>query len=191
MKRTILKDYIVQINGVTYKPSDLRNEESGIPLLRANNIFDGALSFDDLVYIDKAKINPRQYLQKGDIIICSSSGSKNLVGKAAAYFGNHDLCSVGAFCKILRPTDKRLQAYLSLFFQSKTYRNEISKKSHGANINNIKGGDIDTISLIIYDEKTNENISNELNTLIQTIQQKRNQVNALDSLVKSRFLLLP
>ena len=78
---------ITQVRGVSYSPKDLHdslNDES-IILLRANNIKDGKINFDDVVYIDKKKVNKNQYLCRGDVLICTSSGSKELVGKAAFF----------------------------------------------------------------------------------------------------------
>lgn len=54
-----LGSIIIQVRGVSYSPKDLRdslNDESVI-LLRANNIQDGKINFDDVVYIDKKKVN--------------------------------------------------------------------------------------------------------------------------------------
>ena len=72
---------IEQILGVSYKPTDLHNklDEKSVILLRVNNINDGKLNFDDVVYVDKNKVKKEQYVKKGDIFICASSGSKELV----------------------------------------------------------------------------------------------------------------
>ena len=53
-----LGDLIEQIRGVSYKPEDLCDSlnEDGIPLLRASNIQDGKLNFEDIIYIDKKKV---------------------------------------------------------------------------------------------------------------------------------------
>ena len=85
MKKIKIKELIKQVRGVSYKPEDLHNglNEDSVILLRANNIDDGKINFDDVVYVDKSKVSEEQYLRKGDIVICASSGSKNLVGKAA------------------------------------------------------------------------------------------------------------
>jgi len=80
-----LGDLVEQIRGVSYKPEDLHDvlDDNSVMLLRANNIRDGQLNFDDVVYVDKSKVKTTQYLKAGDIFVCASSGSKDLVGKAA------------------------------------------------------------------------------------------------------------
>lgn len=79
MRRQIkIGSIIKQIRGVSYKPSDVRvaGTENAVALLRANNIQEAGLNFGDLVYIDRSKVKDEQYLRAGDILICSSSGSK-------------------------------------------------------------------------------------------------------------------
>ena len=46
---------------------------SSVILLRANNIDDGKINFDDVVYVDKSKVSQDQYLKKGYILIWASS----------------------------------------------------------------------------------------------------------------------
>lgn len=135
MEQILMSNLAEQIRGVSYKPGDLHDslDENSVALLRANNIGDGLINFDDIVYVDKRKVSAGQYLRKGDILICASSGSKNLVGKAAQVQFDGEY-TFGAFCKVVRPT--RISAdFLGMYFQSPTYRNLISNLAQGANIN--------------------------------------------------------
>ena len=122
-----LGDIIEQVRGVSYKPQDLHDEldEQSIVLLRANNIRDGQINFNDVLYVDRSKIKEHQLLKAGDILVCASSGSKDLVGKAA--YINHDLDAVfGAFCKVVRPSSQYAE-YVGCYFNSPHYRS--SQKS--------------------------------------------------------------
>jgi type I restriction enzyme S subunit len=76
-------------------------------------------------------------LQVGDVVIAMSSGSKTVVGKAAT-IKKPWLGSFGAFCGVLRPSNLIDWGYFGAFFQTAEYRNEISEKSAGVNINNLK-----------------------------------------------------
>ena len=119
-----LGDYVEQIRGVSYKPEDVCSSEdiNAIPILRANNIQDDGFVFDDLVYVKKNKISAIQYVKAGDIVVCASSGSKNLVGKSA--IANEDMeISFGAFCKVVRPK-KLMPSYVGHYFQSPVYRRD-------------------------------------------------------------------
>lgn len=119
-----LGDLIEQIRGVSYKPEDVYDKlgENCITLLRANNIKDGQLNFDDVVFVDKKRVHENQLLKAGDILVCTSSGSKELVGKAA--YVREDLqMTFGAFVKLLDL--KNTFRLLGSFFNSPNYRQNI------------------------------------------------------------------
>ena len=183
-----LGDYIEQIRGVSYKPEDVcsSTDIDAVAILRANNIQDDELNFDDLVYVKKSKVHEKQYIQKGDIVVCASSGSKNLVGKAAVAKENM-LISFGAFCKVVRPMGL-FPKYIGHFFQSPKYRSTISELSGGANINNIRNEHIDELDIVLVSEEEQERIINELDAISSLIFLRKQQLAKLDELVKSRFI---
>ena len=181
-------NYITQIRGVSYKPSDLHDSlnKNSIILLRANNIDEGKINFEDVVYVDKSKVSETQILRENDILICASSGSKNLVGKAASFNGNIE-CTFGAFCKVIRPRNI-LGSYLSAFFQSKYYRFHISQFANGANINNIKNEHINSFSIPERTLEEQKEISYKVFSLNRVIENYNRELELLDELVKARFV---
>ena len=189
MPKQIIKGFISQIRGVSYKPTDVVDAENGTPIIRANNIQDDGMIYDDLVFVAQQKIKDNQLLKKGDIVICTSSGSKNLVGKATTFSGYKTDMSFGAFCKVVRISSSSVNPdYIRLFFKSKTYREQISASSTGANINNIKTDHIDNLIINIPPVETQNIAVRELSTLIKSISIKKQQLSALNELVKSRFI---
>ena len=183
-----LGDLIEQIRGVSYKPEDVYNslDNESIILLRANNIKDGKLNFDEVVFVGKEKVNEKQILKKGDILICASSGSKELVGKAA--FVENDLpMTFGAFCKVARPK-KENKKYIGHFFNSPFYREKISNSSAGANINNIRNEHIDELQIEYPSLEEQEKISNILDEVNELISCRKEQLAKLEKLVKARFV---
>lgn len=183
-----LGDVVQQVRGVSYKPDDLRPDlnENSITLLRANNIRDGQINLDDVLYIDRKKIKEQQILKAGDILICTSSGSKDLVGKAA--YINCDMDAVfGAFCKVVRPKHEYSE-YIGCYFDSPHYRRRISALSAGANINNIRNEHISELIIPLYDSKTQGRIVSVLNKLSTLISLRKQQLAKLDELVKARFV---
>ncbi len=183
-----LGSVIQQIRGVSYKPNDIRDSEDSdaVALLRANNIQDSGLNFDDLVYVDKNMVNPEQMIHKGDIVICASSGSKSLVGKAA--MADEDLpYAFGAFCKVARVKEMN-EAYVGYFFQSPRYRQAISAASAGANINNIRNEHINEMLIPVYPETTQRRIASTLDAVTTLMAKRHQQLDALDQLVKARFV---
>ena len=184
-----VKDIAVQIRGVSYHPEDLHDnlDEDSVVLLRANNIKDGKLILDDVVYVSKSKVAEQQYLQTGDILICASSGSKELVGKAAFVYSVKNPMTFGAFCKVVRPQPEYSE-YLGHYFNSPVYRRKISALSAGANINNIKNEHIDNLDIQLVDEKERREIITILNELNMLISLRKQQLFKLDELVKARFV---
>ena len=179
---------IEQIRGVSYKPSDLSDklDDNSVVLLRANNIKNGDLVFDDVVYVSKNRVNERQYLKRGDILVCTSSGSKELVGKAA--FVRADLPMVfGAFCKVIRPRIEYAE-YIGHFFQSPYYRNHISAASAGANINNLRNEHIADLQISLPPLDEQRKVVAVLDKVSDLIAKRQAQLDKLDLLVKARFV---
>lgn len=138
-----LSDIATLVRGVTYKKEDARGSvvDDHVPLLRATNITGTSLNFDDLVFVPRRNVSDEQRLAIGDIVIASSSGSKDVVGKSGQ-LTTPFTGSFGAFCTAIRPVSELLPAYLGLYFQSAEYRKSISEISAGSNINNIKSSDL-------------------------------------------------
>lgn len=183
-----LGDLIEQIRGVSYKPEDVYDKlgEDCIPLLRANNIKDGQLNFDDVLFVDKKRVHKDQLLKAGDVLICTSSGSKELVGKAA--YVKEDLpMTFGAFCKVIRPQKIRSN-YLGHFFNSPNYCQKISNSSTGANINNIRNENIDELEILLPTADRQEFVAEALDKLSDLISLRKQQLAKLDEVVKSRFI---
>ena len=192
VKMNVVKMQVVtkQIRGVSYKPTDLHDSlnSSSVILLRANNIDDGKINFDDVVYVDKSKVSKDQYLKKGDILICASSGSKQLVGKAASFDFDKE-CTFGAFCKVVRP-DENVADYIGKYFQSVKYRSIISNVAIGANINNIRNEHIDSLELPMYSTEKANDIVHLLSKVQSIIEYRKQELSNLDDLIKARFVEL-
>ncbi|MCR5020832.1 restriction endonuclease subunit S [Ruminococcus sp.] len=183
-----VKEVSVQIRGVSYKPNDLHDEldDNSVILLRANNIEDDKVNLNDVVYVDKSRVSDSQYLQTGDILVCASSGSKNLVGKATI-IKDDIIATFGAFCKVVRPKSI-LPQYLGHYFTSPKYRNTISELSAGANINNIRNEHIDSLDIPLPPLETQHQIAANLDKVTHTIDLCNAILEKLDLLVKSRFV---
>ena len=190
MSKCKIKEFVTQLRGVSYKPTDVTDATNGIPILRANNIQDDGMVYDDLIYVKSEKVKQAQKLQAGDIVICTSSGSKALVGKASIFTGYSKVISFGAFCKALRINDVVgiNKDFIRVFFSSKLYREQIASSSIGANINNIKSENIDDLNINISTPEVQSAAVEILTQLNKAILSKKEQLKQLDELVKSRFI---
>lgn len=129
------------IRGVSYKRGDESTQkvEGYIPIYRANNIQNNLIE-DDLYYIPHSFVGDKQYLQEGDILLSLSSGSKKAVGKATL-IKEIGKGTFGTFCGVLRPKRELVNPlFLSYFFKTSNYRENISDLAGGVNINNISKG---------------------------------------------------
>ena len=73
-----------------------------ISVLRAGNINETRIIKDNFVYVPESLIKHDRRLIYGDMLIAASSGSLNIVGKAAMLEEDME-AGFGAFCKVLRP----------------------------------------------------------------------------------------
>jgi type I restriction enzyme S subunit len=142
-KRAKLAELLTVLRGVSYKKEDASSEPAAdrVPILRATNIQNG-LVFEDFVHVPRRYVSDEQLLRQGDIVIAASSGSRNIVGKAAQltteWFG-----SFGTFCFGLRPKPGVHPGYLAWFLQTSEYRHQVSELSAGVNINNLRATHIE------------------------------------------------
>jgi type I restriction enzyme, S subunit len=141
-------DLAIQLRGVTFAKSDVTDSsgEGLVPILRAGNITDHGLTFEDLVYVPDAKVSERQLLQPNDVVIAASSGSLSIVGKAARVEAPLR-ASFGAFCKVLRPSGNIDPGYFAHYFRTSEYRRRISAAAEGANINNLRSSDLNDLQI--------------------------------------------
>jgi type I restriction enzyme S subunit len=89
------------IIGLTYDPSDLADEADGVLVLRASNVAGGRIVREDKVFV-KRKIPPRLITRLGDILICSRSGSRALIGKNAKIDADSAGVTFGTFMTVFR-----------------------------------------------------------------------------------------
>ena len=146
-----LGGHISVIRGVSYKPSDVRSsvDEGVAIILRSNNIADGEINFDNLVYVVHERVQKEQILKPGDIVMCGSNGSISLVGKAGLLKENIPNTAFGAFCLGIKCKETILPEYLNTYFNTQVYRNEIESMGNGTNIINIRPDNITNLSIPI------------------------------------------
>lgn len=126
--------------GVSYSKEDevAKGEANIIPVYRGNNIAGGYVVRDsNEVFIPKTMVTESQTLQKGQVLIAMSSGSKEHVGKAGLVTRSNPCCAFGAFCTSFSPTDEYRHVVYNLF-RSATYRAYIKQICSGTGINNLK-----------------------------------------------------
>ena len=158
-----LGDYIVQVRGISYKPTDISEEpiDTHMAVLRANSIKNNKLILEDLIYVNKDLVKENQIIKENDILIAASSGSKEIVGKSVQIKDNTNF-TFGAFCKIVRCSEKIEPRYVGYFLRTPYYRSTISNLVCGANINNLKNEHIDELLIPMPSREIQQKIVNIL-----------------------------
>ena len=134
--------------GLTYAKKDEVDFSSSV-VLRANNITLGTnqLNFDEMRYIsDSIEIPSNKRVRDGSILICTASGSKSHLGKAAIISGGINY-AFGGFMGLITPNEQILSRYLYYFFLSQEYRSHITNLTDGTNINNLKWNQLSSFNV--------------------------------------------
>ncbi|NRB55513.1 MAG: restriction endonuclease subunit S [Salinicola sp.] len=178
-----------QIRGVTYRKQDASTtkRDGYLPILRAGNITDFGLMYEDLVYVPSSKISLRQMVKENDILIAASSGSIEVVGKAARALQDFS-GGFGGFCKILRLKAQVDAAYFSHFFKTPEYRRKISSLAAGANINNLKNEHLDSLKIPLPPLAEQKRIAAILDATDALRAKRRETLAQLDAFLKSTFI---
>lgn len=183
-------DIAEQVRGVSYSKADaVAQKDAGlVPILRANNITENGLVFTDLVYVPEKYVRPNQYIMQGDVVIAASSGSIDVVGKAGE--ARTDFRgSFGAFCKVLRPNQQKVNpVYFANFFKTTAYRRRISSLAAGANINNLRNEHLDDLEISLPPLGEQKRIAAILDKADALRAKRRQAIALLDSLTQSIFL---
>ena len=126
--------------GLTYQPSDVGSD--GILVLRASNIQDGTLRFDDNVFVDTS-VPERIMARIGDILICVRNGSRDLIGKCAPLDERAQGMTFGASSAVFRTP-----SYRFVYYQLKSAALKRQIHEHlGATINQITNKSLNSFSV--------------------------------------------
>ncbi len=87
--------------GLTFDPADMVNDSRGVLVLRASNVRDQKVVLDDNVYV-AMDIPEHLRTRVNDILICSRSGSRALIGKSALIDEASAGLTFGAFMTVFR-----------------------------------------------------------------------------------------
>ena len=180
------------ISGVSYDKKDITTK--GIRILRGGNINDLKVTpFSDDVYLPETYYDPDKQVQIDDVLIVSSTGSKEVIGKAGYVIEPLENTQIGAFLRIVRPILKWYAPYVKLIFATEYYREHIRHLSGGTNINNIKADYINAflISLPPYAEQIR--IAERINSIfeqIEIIEQNQADIDTLYDEFRKRTLTL-
>ena len=115
-----LKNVGKAIIGLTYDPRDVVEEDYGVLVLRASNISEGHIVDADNVFV-RGPVPRHLITRVGDILLCSRSGSRALIGKNARIGATSAGITFGAFMTVFRGFNND---YLHNVFNSKVFEQQ-------------------------------------------------------------------
>ncbi|MFG6350210.1 MAG: restriction endonuclease subunit S [Oscillospiraceae bacterium] len=170
-------------NGLTYAPGD-QTDEMGTFVLRSSNVQNGKLDFSNNVFVS-CEIPAQLMVQKGDILICSRNGSRELIGKSAII--DSDICaSFGAFMMIFRCECPRYMYYLLNSNIFSVYLNTFLTTT----INQLTGKNFGNMNVVYCPNAVEQDeivsfLDRRCLELDELIIKKKRLINALESYKKS------
>ena len=136
LKKYKLEEIADIIGGVAYRPSDIC--DYGIRILRGGNINSRNIMLkDDDVFLPLSYTDQENQVHFGDTILVASTGSVDVLGKAATCFEEIPFTQIGAFLRIIRPKEQCYTMLISIAVNSEYFAKYIKSQARGTSINNI------------------------------------------------------
>ncbi|MCC6187013.1 MAG: restriction endonuclease subunit S [Chitinophagaceae bacterium] len=168
-----LGDLGENIIGLTYSPSNVTRDGSGVIVLRSSNIKNDRLILDDIVRVN-SKIKDKLQVRDKDILICTRNGSQRLIGKNILIenFENGPF-TFGAFMSVFRSP---INHFLSHLFKTDEFKDQV-QLNLGARINQITTGVLNEFTFIIpASNKEQQKIASFLSAIDEKINQVSTQL---------------
>lgn len=173
---------------------ELEEGEQGVPVIRTTNFTNiGRLNLKDLVFrnIDIDKYSNKR-LNKGDLIIEKSGGSPTQpVGRVVIFDEDNDKTYFfNNFTSVLRPKEM-LNSHYALYLMKDLYnkRKVLKYQNKTTGIINLKLNDyISNTKIELPSIDIQERIAEVLDLNQSLIDKKKEQIEKLDLLVKSKFI---
>lgn len=149
-----VNDISTSYRGVGYTADDEKSvsDKDVVLILRGNNISNNHIVYDgNTVYLDKFFVSEEQKINKFDIVMTMSSGSKEHVGKSAMFLFDSPH-SYGAFCNKITP-NKECQFFLENYLHSEFFKKYIKVTCSGTGINNLTNEHFDKALFAFPTEK--------------------------------------
>ena len=187
-EKGVLDDIAKIVRGVSYNKHDIKtpNDENVTPVLRATNITGNIIDLENMVYVPDEFVSEKQLMNKNDVLITMSSGSKDHIGKNGMFYFDKKV-AFGAFCAKLEAKEN-YQFFLSSYMQSEFISETIKKECLGTSINNLNGSLVKGFRLVKPSEDVLKSFNEKLKPIHNKIgnNQKQNQ-----KLAELRDWLLP
>lgn len=165
-----VNDISTSYRGVGYTADDEKSvsDKDVVLILRGNNVSNNHIVYDsNTVYLDKSFVSEEQKINKYDIVMTMSSGSKEHVGKSAMFLFDSPH-SYGAFCNKITPA-KDCQFFLENYLHSEYFKKYIQITCSGTGINNLTNEHFDKAFFAFPDNEVLESFNKKVNPIYEQI----------------------
>lgn len=132
------------VSGLKYGTSEKSTyDNEGMPVLRIPNVSSLHVDLNDMKYLAHSDVKPADMLQKGDILMIRSNGSRDLVGRCAVVPTLEEEYTYASFLIRIRPSDRVDSKYLWYYLQSTDAKAQLfTKAKSSSGIHNINSKEI-------------------------------------------------
>ena len=189
MRELVIKDFCYISDG-NYSSKYPRSDEfvaEGIPFIRANNLINGTVVFDDLYYISAEKHSElrKGHLEKDDVLITTRGN----IGQTAVVPAEFHDANINAQIVLLRPNKNVvIPKYLEYALHSKLVEKQIKGYTTGTALKQLPVGKLEKIKIRIHSKNEQQYIVDILQKIDTLIFLRTQQFAKLDELVKARFV---
>ena len=181
-----LKELVDIYLGVTHTPEYV---EKGVPFLSVKDISSGKICFDDCKYISEDEYNGLSQGAKpqvGDMLFCrvGTIGKPIIIPEGTPIFGS--FVSLGYLRN--KDANKCSLEYLRYWMYSKSFERQVYANVKGASQVNLNTGWLSKFEVVLPDIVTQEDIVKKLDRCIAVIDKRKQELEELDNLIKSRFV---
>lgn len=170
--------------GEKYPKADEMSKE-GIPFIRANNLKDGRIVWDDMKYINREKHAGLTggHLKTNDILITS----RGEIGKTAIVMDTFDGCNINAQIVLLRIQNWKIlnPTFLLYMLQGTTVQKSVHAVQTGSALKQLPKGSLEKIKFPIPSMQEQEKIASVLSACDKEIQLINNKLEALKNQKKA------
>ncbi|MEH6540873.1 restriction endonuclease subunit S [Halopseudomonas sp.] len=189
MKSVRLGDIATLVRGVSFSKEEgnLLSEKGYLPVIRAGSIQESLLLHEGQIWVPARKIKSSQKIRTDDIVMCTSSGSSDLVGKCARSTEDFE-GSFGAFCAGIRAhQEKASPSYLYHFLCSPVFK-VWTRASSGANIKNIRVSELAEFQVPLPSLPEQKRIAAILDKAYAIRRKRRQAIQLADDFLRAVFL---
>ena len=160
--------------------------DGDIPFVNAGHLDGRSIRLDEMSYITIEKYNQLSSgkFRKGDILYClrGSLGKKAVVQEIVEG-------AIASSLVIIRPDSQIIDVnYLMLALDSPCIQNQLLKANNGSSQPNLSAASVRAYEIDLPNKKVQEEIVNKFDKIQRVIDARKQQLQKLDELVKSRFV---